>query len=59
MLTREEIAARLNVSTDVLRKTVETRRDYPKPVLRLSRKTVRWSEDDIERWLKKQATVAA
>jgi predicted DNA-binding transcriptional regulator AlpA len=59
MLTREDIAKRMNISTEVLRRTVETRRDFPKPVLRLSRKTVRWDEDAVELWLRRQATVAA
>lgn len=52
MLNRDEIAAMLGVSREVLRKTVEAKPDFPRPALRLSRKTVRWDRVDIERWMR-------
>lgn len=54
MMTRDDIAKMLGVSRDVLRKTVEPRPDFPKPALRLSRKTVRWEVADIRRWMDQQ-----
>ena len=54
MLTRDDIAVMLGVSREVLRKTVEPKPDFPRPALRLSRKTVRWDEADIMRWLAQQ-----
>lgn len=54
MLTREDIASMLGISRDVLRKKVEARPDFPKPALRLSRKTVRWEREDVERWIERQ-----
>lgn len=40
------------------RKCVESRPDFPKPVLKLSQKTVRWEAADIDRWLKQQRAIA-
>ena len=54
MLTRQEIAAMLGVTADTLRKRIEIRPDFPRPVLRLSRKTVRWEPADIRRWMDQQ-----
>lgn len=51
MLDRKDIAAMLNVSPETFRKSVERRPDFPAPSLRLSRKTVRWDEAEIRRWI--------
>lgn len=51
MLTRQEIAAMLRVSPDHFRKRIEPRPDFPRPALRLSRKTVRWDDVDVHKWL--------
>jgi predicted DNA-binding transcriptional regulator AlpA len=55
MIDRDYIAKKLDISKEVLRKTVEVRPDFPKPALRLSRKTVRWNRSDFELWLQRQA----
>ncbi len=58
MLDRKQIAERLGIKPESFRKRVEVRPDFPKPVLRLSRETVRWDEADIERWLRTQRQLA-
>lgn len=50
MLTRKEIAQRWRISVDTLRKRFEADPQYPKPALKLSRKTVLWEEAEIERY---------
>lgn len=54
MITRKDIAAMLNVNVPHFRKSIEPRPDFPKPVLRLSRKTVRWEPQDVLRWIARQ-----
>lgn len=58
MMDRKQIAEKLGVKPETFRKRVEVRPDFPKPVLRLSRETVRWDETDIEQWLKRQRALA-
>lgn len=58
MIDRDVIAGMLGISRDVLRKKVEARPDFPKPALRLSRKTVRWDRIDIEQWMQRQRAKA-
>jgi len=58
MLDRKQIAERLGVKPETFRKCVESRPDFPKPVLKLSRETVRWDEADFERWLRQQKQLA-
>lgn len=58
MLDRKQIAEMLGVKPDTFRKRIECLPDFPKPVLKLSRETVRWSEADIERWLYRQKQLA-
>lgn len=58
MLTRDDIATMLGISRDVLRKKVEARPDFPRPALRLSRKTVRWERRDVELWIERQKAKA-
>jgi predicted DNA-binding transcriptional regulator AlpA len=59
MLDRKQIAAMLGVPVDTVRRKVETRPDFPKPALRLSRKTVRWEPGDILRWIARQKSAQA
>jgi predicted DNA-binding transcriptional regulator AlpA len=54
MMNRAEIAALLRVTTDTLRKRIEARPDFPRPALRLSRKTVLWDEAEIRRWMERE-----
>lgn len=54
MIDRQAIASMLGVSVEVLRKRIEPRPDFPRPALRLSRKTVRWEPADIQRWISLQ-----
>jgi predicted DNA-binding transcriptional regulator AlpA len=58
MLDRKQIAEKLGVKPETFRKRVEVRPDFPKPVLRLSRETVRWDDADIEKWLQRQRALA-
>lgn len=55
---RKAIADMLGVSVDTFRKRIECKPDFPKPVLRLSRETVRWEEADIQKWLHRQRQLA-
>jgi predicted DNA-binding transcriptional regulator AlpA len=52
MLTRKDMAAKLNIPVASFIRLVESRADFPKPAVRLSRETVRWEEADFERWLR-------
>lgn len=54
MLTRQDIAAMLSVSPDHFRKRIEPRPDFPRPALRLSRKTVRWDVEPVRQWIDRQ-----
>ena len=54
MLTRDDIAKMIGVTPETFRRRVEPHPDFPKPALRLSRKTVRWELADIRRWLDMQ-----
>lgn len=58
LIDRKAIAAMLGVKPETFRKRVEVRPDFPKPVLRLSRETVRWDLADVERWLRQQRAAA-
>lgn len=58
MLDRKQIAEMLGIRADTFRKRVETRPDFPKPVLKLSQKMVMWSETDIARWKRRQEALA-
>lgn len=55
LVDRKYIAQRIGIAVDTLRKNYESQPDYPKPVLRLSRKTVRWDANDIEIWLARRS----
>ena len=50
MLTRDDIAQRWRITTETLRKRFECEPDFPKPALKLSRRTVLWAEADIARF---------
>ena len=58
LLDRQTMAERLGITVDTLRRKVETRPDFPKPVLRLSRETVRWDPQDFDRWMHRQRQLA-
>ncbi|HEY9012044.1 MAG TPA: transcriptional regulator [Devosia sp.] len=58
LIDRKTIAAMINVKPETFRKSVEIRPDFPKPVLRLSRETVRWDLADVEKWLRQQRAAA-
>lgn len=58
MLSRTEIAARIGITAERFRKLVEPRPDFPKPALRLSRKTVLWEPADVAQWLARQRAKA-
>lgn len=58
MLDRKQIAEKLGVSVDTLRRSIESKTDFPKPALRMSQKTVRWDEAEIDRWIKRQRQLA-
>jgi predicted DNA-binding transcriptional regulator AlpA len=54
MLDRKEIAKMMGISPRTMRDRVEPRPDFPKPALKLSRKTVRWDESDVLKWIHRQ-----
>jgi predicted DNA-binding transcriptional regulator AlpA len=54
MLTRKEIADMLSVTVDVFRRRVEARPDFPRPAVKLSKKTVRWEPGDVLKWIARQ-----
>ena len=58
MLDRKTIAERLGISVDTFRRKVEKNPGFPRPVLRLSRETVRWDDSDVERWFRQQRQLA-
>ncbi len=58
MLDRKQIAEMLGIRPDTFRKRVETRPDFPKPVLRLSQKMVMWNDADVARWRRRQEALA-
>jgi predicted site-specific integrase-resolvase len=51
LLTRTDVAKRLDVSTKTVSRYVKTGRLLP-PVARL--KVLRWIEDDFEKWLRRR-----
>lgn len=54
LLSRDDLAQMLCISKERVRKNLETREDFPRPVLRLSRQTVRWAEADVRKWLERE-----
>jgi predicted DNA-binding transcriptional regulator AlpA len=59
MIDRKQIADMLGVKVPTFRKRIEARPDFPKPVLRMSKKTVRWDPADVNRWLARQRSAQA
>lgn len=45
-----DIAADLGLNRKYVADVVVHRPDFPRPVVRLSRKTRRWSREEYERW---------
>ena len=58
MIDRATIARMLGVTLATFYKRVEAAPDFPKPVLRLSRKTVRWDEAQVKEWIERRARQA-
>lgn len=54
-----DIAALLGLGRGHVTDKVTKRLDFPKPVLVLSQKTVRWELADVERWIRMQRASAA
>jgi len=50
-----DISQRLNLEHAYVRDRVVKRPDFPRPKLSLSQKCRRWSREDFEEWLNKQA----
>ena len=59
LIDTADIAAALGVQRAYAADRVVKRPDFPRPVLRLSQKTVRWARADFERWLQAQRARAA
>jgi predicted DNA-binding transcriptional regulator AlpA len=57
-MNRQEIAERLGLTLERMRKTVEAQPSFPRPALRLSRKTVLWDRSAIHRWEQSQRAKA-
>jgi predicted DNA-binding transcriptional regulator AlpA len=49
-LTRKDIAQRFGVALRTVTDKWTKRPDFPQPAERISRKTVRWLADDVDRW---------
>jgi len=58
MLTTADIAGHLNLTRTYVTDQLTKRADFPKPALRLSRKTVLWTRESVEAWLVKMAKKA-
>lgn len=54
MLDRKQIADMLGVTVETVRRRVEAQPDFPKPAIRLSRKTVRWEPGEVLKWIARQ-----
>ena len=54
LLNRKKIAEMLNMTPERMRRLVEPRPNFPRPALRLSRKTVLWDATDIQRWMEQE-----
>lgn len=50
LMDTAEIANDLSLSRDYVTKNVVKRPEFPLPRLRLSRKTVKWAREDVQRW---------
>ena len=55
LFTLDDIAARVGVPRSYARDDLVKRPGFPKPVLRLSQRIVKWAESDIDNWLKAEA----
>jgi predicted DNA-binding transcriptional regulator AlpA len=53
-ITIEQMAEILQERFEYVRDKVVKRADFPRPALVLSRKVVKWSQDDWEKWLEKK-----
>lgn len=51
LITTADIAAALGSQRAYVTDRVVKRPDFPRPVLRLSQKTVKWARADFERWM--------
>lgn len=54
LIDTADIAEMVGLERGYVRDRITKRPDFPAPTLRLSRKTVRWSRQDVERWLEAQ-----
>jgi predicted DNA-binding transcriptional regulator AlpA len=59
MVDTEAIADELGLAREYVTDKVVKRPDFPSPVLKLSRKVVKWARADFERWRMQQARRAA
>ncbi|MBX9960938.1 MAG: helix-turn-helix domain-containing protein [Burkholderiaceae bacterium] len=55
LITVEDIAAQLKVSRRVVNERIVRHPEFPRPALALNHKVRRWSREDVEAWLAKQA----
>ncbi len=55
LIGTKEISEHLNLGHDYVRDRLVKRADFPRPALALSQKCRRWSRDDFEDWLRRQA----
>ena len=53
-ITIDDIAARIGERREFVRDTLVKRPDFPRPVLVLSRKIVKWDASDLDKWLEKK-----
>ena len=53
-ITIDDIAARLGERREFVRDRLVKRADFPRPVLVLSQKIVKWDVADFDKWLEKK-----
>ncbi len=59
LIDTADIAAALSVDRKYATDKIVKRADFPRPVLRLSQKVVKWRLEDFERWRRGQERAAA
>ena len=58
MITRQDIAAMVNIEPRYVSEVLEKRPDFPRPTLALTQRMVRWSRAEVTAWLDKQRVKA-
>lgn len=57
LIGTKEIASLFDLTREYVTDKVVRRADFPKPKLKLNRKTRKWSAEEVEAWRKKTAAM--